>query len=100
MSAVMNKVQGTTSKLAPSGALGSAFETLARSQPLRCVGRVCAVRGLTVLVDDLPTPVGALVRIPARMGSGDHAEGSTWGGVYARADDCDAAWSGGGRVRG
>ncbi len=68
-----------------SMALGPAFDTLARSQPLRCVGRVCAVRGLTVLVDDLPTPVGALVRIPARSGSrgvSDAAmDDSIWGEV-------------------
>ncbi len=60
--------------------LAPVFGTLARTQPLRCVGRVCAVRGLTVLVDDLPTPVGALVRIPPRSAAA-HDEGSTWGEV-------------------
>lgn len=36
------------------------------AEPLRIVGRVATVQGLTLLVDDLPLPVGALVSIPGR----------------------------------
>ena len=43
--------------------LGHAFETARSILPLRVVGRVAALRGLTVLVEDLPLPVGALVSI-------------------------------------
>ncbi len=44
-------------------ALAGAIETLRRIQPLRVTGRVAGLRGLTVLVDDLPLPVGTLVQI-------------------------------------
>ncbi len=43
--------------------VGSAFEVLERVQPMRIVGRVGAIRGMTVLVDELPLPVGALVSV-------------------------------------
>ncbi|MBS0196845.1 MAG: FliI/YscN family ATPase [Planctomycetes bacterium] len=43
--------------------LAHAFESARLALPLRIVGRVAALRGLTVLVDDLPLPVGSLVRI-------------------------------------
>ncbi len=66
--------------MSQAATLAPIFGTLARTQPLRCVGRVSAVRGLTVLVDDLPTPVGALVRIPSRVDDADAAS-STWGEV-------------------
>jgi len=44
-------------------ALSSALETLRRVQPIRVRGVVAALRGLTVLVDELPLPVGSLVEI-------------------------------------
>jgi flagellum-specific ATP synthase len=44
-------------------ALATAFDALARVQPVRIVGTVAALRGLTVLVDDLPVPIGSLVSI-------------------------------------
>lgn len=47
-----------------------AMETLRRVQPLRVTGRVAALRGLTVLVDDLPLPVGSLVSIGGGPESG------------------------------
>jgi flagellum-specific ATP synthase len=50
-------------------ALATAFDALTRVQPVRIVGTVTALRGLTVLVDDLPVPVGSLVSI----GSSDAA---------------------------
>jgi flagellum-specific ATP synthase len=43
--------------------LSAAMETVARAQPMRIIGRVAALRGLTVMVDDLPVPIGSLVRI-------------------------------------
>ena len=38
-------------------------DTIRRMQPIRITGRVAALRGLTLLVDDLPSPVGSLVAI-------------------------------------
>jgi len=43
--------------------LAAAFEAIARVQPIRLTGTVAAVRGLTLLVDALPLPVGSLVSI-------------------------------------
>lgn len=44
-------------------ALGAQIDALSRVQPVRITGAVAALRGLTVLVDDLPLPVGATVEI-------------------------------------
>jgi FliI/YscN family ATPase len=44
-------------------ALAQEFETLASFVPMRITGTVSALRGLTVLVDDLPLPVGSLVSV-------------------------------------
>jgi len=44
-------------------AFATAFDALTRVQPLGVVGTVAALRGLTVLVDDLPVPIGSLVSI-------------------------------------
>lgn len=49
--------------------LAAPLETLSRLEPMEVTGRVAALRGLTVIVDDLPLPVGSLVRIE-RPGSG------------------------------
>ncbi len=43
--------------------LGAQIEALRSVQPLGIRGIVAAVKGLTVLVEDLPVPVGSLVRI-------------------------------------
>jgi flagellum-specific ATP synthase len=43
--------------------LGDHIASLQSVQPLGIRGSVSAVRGLTVLVDDLPVPVGSLVRV-------------------------------------
>ncbi len=50
--------------------LDAPIQTLARLQPMEITGRVAALRGLAVLVRDLPVPVGSLVAIrrPARHG--------------------------------
>lgn len=42
------------------------LEALRRVEPLRITGRVAALRGLTVLVDDLPLPVGSLICFSGR----------------------------------
>ncbi len=46
------------------------IEALSRIEPRRIAGSVAAVRGLSILVDDLPLPVGALVRIEREQCSG------------------------------
>jgi len=43
--------------------LDSEIETLRQSQPMRITGRVTALRGLTIIVEGLPIPVGSLVTI-------------------------------------
>lgn len=43
--------------------VSAALEAVDRVEPMRIAGSVAALRGLTVLVDDLPLPVGALVSI-------------------------------------
>jgi flagellum-specific ATP synthase len=43
--------------------LAPEFAALESVQPMRLTGRVASLRGLTVLVDDLPMPVGSLVSI-------------------------------------
>ena len=45
--------------------LAAPLAAAASVQPMRITGRVAALRGLTVLVDDLPLPIGALVRVGA-----------------------------------
>ena len=40
-----------------------AQDAVKRAQPLRIVGTIASVRGLVVLVDELPLPVGALVSV-------------------------------------
>lgn len=54
------------------GVLSAAVETARRMDPLGVSGVVAAVRGMSVLVDELPVPVGSLVRI-VRAGSGEAA---------------------------
>jgi FliI/YscN family ATPase len=51
------------------------IETVQHLQPLRIVGRVRALRGLTLLVRDLPMPVGSLVEV----GTGARWEGGKKG---------------------
>ncbi|MEZ6243772.1 MAG: FliI/YscN family ATPase [Phycisphaerales bacterium] len=43
--------------------LASEIESVARARPIRVTGHVVALRGLTLLVDDLPLPTGAMVRV-------------------------------------
>ncbi|GJQ28176.1 MAG: ATP synthase [Phycisphaerae bacterium] len=51
-----------------TGTLAPAFEALDRVGPIRVIGRVAAVRGMIVLVDDLPLPVGSLVGLGMARG--------------------------------
>jgi len=53
-------------------ACAEAMAALRHVQPMAVSGRVVALRGLSVLVQDLPLPIGSLVAI-ARPGSGDDA---------------------------
>lgn len=46
-----------------AGVFAPSFAILEGVQPMRLVGRVAAVRGLSLLVDELVVPVGALVAI-------------------------------------
>lgn len=50
------------------GVLRGAIDTIRELQPMRLIGTVAAVRGLSVIVDDLPMPVGSLVRIFSATG--------------------------------
>lgn len=68
--------------------LEAQIRTVGRMQPMRLRGRVHALRGLTVLVRDLPVPVGSLVRI-------DRGGGSAWGAALG-----GAGRDGAGRVEG
>lgn len=47
-------------------------------RPIRITGRVAALKGLTLLVEDLPAPVGSLVSLPS-VGTGGPAFGETVG---------------------
>jgi flagellum-specific ATP synthase len=49
--------------------LESHIRTLSHLQPMRITGRVSALRGLTLMVQDLPMPVGSLVAV-CRAGGG------------------------------
>ncbi len=69
--------------------LTGAMETLARVQPLQVMGRVGGLRGLTVLVDDLPLPVGSLVRVESANGAGADAR---WSARLAASEPADPPW--------
>ncbi len=56
--------------------LDAHVETVQHLQPMRVVGRVRALRGLTLLVRDLPMPVGSLVAVGADRPAG-HAGHAT-----------------------
>lgn len=45
--------------------LAPQLETLRQLQPKEISGTIASMRGMTMLVNDLPLPIGALVRIPA-----------------------------------
>lgn len=62
--------------------LDSAFSALAACEPLQFTGRVAGLRGLTVLVSDLPVPVGSLVRIGRRHGAIAHGEVVGFSGLH------------------
>ncbi|MBY0113914.1 MAG: FliI/YscN family ATPase [Phycisphaerales bacterium] len=48
--------------------LAGAIATVRRTQPMLVIGQVVSIRGMTVLVEDLPLPVGSLVSIRSRAG--------------------------------
>ena len=49
--------------------LANAISTVRRTQPLLVVGSVAALRGMSVLVESFPAPVGSIVSI--HSGHGD-----------------------------
>lgn len=50
--------------------LGSSIRTIEHLQPVEVAGSVAAVRGLTLLVDDLALPIGSLVRVEPELRAG------------------------------
>jgi len=53
--------------------LDAPIESLRRMQSREVAGSVASVRGLSLLVDDLPLPIGSLVRLADPRGRGAHA---------------------------
>lgn len=53
------------------------IETLRRMQPFEITGTVAAVRGLAIYVEDLPLPVGSLVRLSGLQGSAPDGDAAT-----------------------
>jgi len=53
--------------------LDARLDALRRLQPLRITGTVRAVRGLSLVVDDLPLPIGSLVAVSPRVRASDAA---------------------------
>jgi flagellum-specific ATP synthase len=61
-------------------ALANAIETLQEIEPMRLIGSVSAIKGMSLLVEELPVPVGALVRIlPSGAGRADPIAGEVVG---------------------
>jgi flagellum-specific ATP synthase len=64
--------------------LAPAIQTVQSVQPVEVTGRVVSLKGLTVLVQDLPLPVGSLVMLPRlaarvpRGGGGGEAESDSF----------------------
>ncbi len=59
--------------------LSAQIETLRSFQPMRVSGTVAALRGLTLLVDDLPLPVGSLVSVGSDDGLRPRTQGEIVG---------------------
>jgi flagellum-specific ATP synthase len=57
--------------------IADAMRAVGDMEPMRVVGSVASLRGMTVLVDDLPLPVGSLVA----LGGGRVGEGETLGEI-------------------
>ncbi|MGD9791507.1 MAG: FliI/YscN family ATPase [Phycisphaerales bacterium] len=57
-----------TSVLHEVSSLAGVFGSVARAEPVCLAGRVVALRGLSVIVEDLPMPVGTLVQIQTSLG--------------------------------
>lgn len=69
--------------------LAPQIEALEGLQPLRITGRICAIRGLTALVEALPLPVGSFVSVApsAADSSGSSAASARIGEVVGFAGD-------------
>ena len=66
--------------------LAPQISTLARLQSMRITGRVATLRGLTLLVQDLPLPVGSLVAVAGAREVGTSAKAET-ANTLARSED-------------
>ncbi|MBX3377195.1 MAG: FliI/YscN family ATPase [Phycisphaeraceae bacterium] len=55
--------------------------TLACLEPMRISGRIAALKGLSVMVESLPLPAGALVSIRGQGGGAGKEAGRVWGEV-------------------
>lgn len=62
--------------------LSAPLQTTKKLQPMRIVGSVTALRGLTVLAEDLPLPVGSLIEIesPSSLSSAQAGHVRVWDG--------------------
>jgi len=76
--------------------LATQLDTLNRLQPVRVIGTVVTVRGMSVLVNDLPLPIGSLVRLEKRAGP----ERSISGAECRRAQSRDSPQSAFGEIVG
>jgi flagellum-specific ATP synthase len=65
--------------------LGPQIDTVKRLQSREVIGTVAAVKGLAVLVDDLPLPVGSLVRLQRRRSAARVLRGEVIGFDGARS---------------
>lgn len=59
--------------------LAEQIEMLGQSAPLELRGSVAEVRGLALRVNDLPAPVGSMVRITGKRGGGEPIDGEVIG---------------------
>ncbi len=66
--------------MTPAHGLASAMAMLREVEPLEISGRVAVLRGLTLLVRELPVPVGSLVEVHPRV-AGREAPGGALGEV-------------------
>lgn len=65
--------------------LGPALRALDAIEPMCVVGQIDAIRGLTLLVEDLPLPIGSLVSVRSSDAAGPRAFGEVVGFTRERA---------------
>ncbi len=67
-------MQTDSDNLSPPRLLAAQFDAVQTAMPLRAVGRVSAISGLTIEATQLPVPLGALCRIASMGGRSSTAE--------------------------